>query len=57
MTRWTTFFRIILAIPWLVVAMVYVPLNAMRVGLLTRFFATLGMALAASLTSTGRKPR
>ena len=33
----------------LVVAMVYVPLNAMRVGLLSRFFATLGMALAASL--------
>jgi hypothetical protein len=32
-----------------VVAMVYVPLNAMRVGLLSRFFATLGMALAASL--------
>ena len=33
----------------MVVAMIYVPLNAMRVGLLTRFFATLGMALAASL--------
>lgn len=33
----------------LVVAMVYVPLQAMRVGLLSRFFATLGMALAASL--------
>jgi hypothetical protein len=33
----------------LVVAMIYVPLNAMRVGLLTRFFATLGMALAVSL--------
>jgi hypothetical protein len=33
----------------LVVAMVYVPLNAMRAGLLTRFFATLGMALAVSL--------
>jgi hypothetical protein len=33
----------------LVVAMVYVPLNAMRVGLLTRFFATLGMALSVSL--------
>ena len=33
----------------MVVAMVYVPLNAMRVGLLTRFFATLGMALGASL--------
>ncbi|MDX6584300.1 MAG: hypothetical protein QOI10_3484 [Solirubrobacterales bacterium] len=32
-----------------VVAMVYVPLNAMRVGLLTRFFATLGMALGVSL--------
>jgi hypothetical protein len=33
----------------LVIAMVYVPLNAMRVGLLSRFFATLGMALAVSL--------
>ncbi len=33
----------------LVVAMVYVPLNAMRVGLLSRFFATLGMALSVSL--------
>ena len=29
----------------LIVAMVYIPLQAMRVGLLTRFFATLGMAL------------
>lgn len=29
----------------LIVAMVYTPLQAMRVGLLTRFFATLGMAL------------
>jgi hypothetical protein len=33
----------------MVVAMIYVPLNAMRAGLLTRFFATLGMALAVSL--------
>lgn len=32
----------------LIVVMVYVPLQAMRVGLLTRFFATLGMALGAS---------
>ena len=29
----------------LIVALVYIPLQAMRVGLLTRFFATLGMAL------------
>jgi hypothetical protein len=36
------------AILGLLVAMVYVPLHAMRVGLLTRFFATLGMALGAS---------
>jgi hypothetical protein len=33
------------AILGLIVVMVYVPLHAMRVGLLTRFFATLGMAL------------
>ena len=32
----------------LIVVMVYVPLQALRVGLLTRFFATLGMALGAS---------
>ncbi len=32
----------------LIVAMVYVPLQAMRVGLLSRFFATLGMALGVS---------
>lgn len=32
----------------LVVAMVYVALQAMRTGLLTRFFATLGMALAVA---------
>jgi len=32
----------------LMVAMVYVPLQAMRVGLLTRFYATLGMALGAA---------
>ena len=42
-------YLILPALLGLVVAMVYVPLNAMRVGLLTRFFATLGMALAASL--------
>lgn len=33
------------AILGLIVVMVYIPLQAMRVGLLTRFFATLGMAL------------
>ncbi len=32
----------------LVVALVYVPLQAMRVGLLTRFFGTLGIALGVS---------
>jgi hypothetical protein len=32
----------------LIVAMVYVPLQAMRAGLLTRFFSTLGMALGVS---------
>ncbi|MGH2986119.1 MAG: hypothetical protein ACRDLO_05465 [Solirubrobacterales bacterium] len=32
----------------LIVAMIYVPLQAMRVGLLTRFFATLGMALGVA---------
>jgi hypothetical protein len=42
-------YLILPALLGLVVAMVYVPLNAMRVGLLTRFYATLGMALAASL--------
>lgn len=36
------------AILGLVVAMVYVPLQAMRAGLLTRFFASLGMALGVS---------
>ena len=36
------------AILGLVVAMVYVPLQAYRVGLLTRFFGTLGMALGVS---------
>jgi hypothetical protein len=35
------------AILGLIVVMVYVPLQAMRVGLLSRFFATLGMALGA----------
>jgi len=37
------------AILGMVVAMVYVPLQAMRVGLVTRFFGTLGMALGAAL--------
>ncbi len=37
------------AILGLLVAMIYVPLMAMRNGLLTRFFGTLGMALGASL--------
>jgi hypothetical protein len=32
----------------LIVAMIYVPLQAMRVGLLTRFFASLGMALGVA---------
>lgn len=32
----------------LIVAMIYVPLQAMRVGLMTRFFATLGMALGVA---------
>jgi hypothetical protein len=32
----------------LVVAMIYIPLQAMRTGLLTRFFATLGMALGVA---------
>jgi hypothetical protein len=36
------------AILGLLVAMVYVPLQAMRVGLLTRFFATFGMALGVA---------
>ena len=33
----------------LVIGMVYIPLQAMRTGLLTRFWATLGMALGAAL--------
>jgi hypothetical protein len=33
----------------LIVAMVYVPLQAVRAGLLTRFFGTLGMALGVSV--------
>ncbi len=37
------------AVLGVLVAMVYVPLQALRVGLLTRFFATLGMAFGASL--------
>jgi hypothetical protein len=36
------------AILGLMVAMIYVPLQAMRVGLLTRFFATFGMALGVA---------
>lgn len=42
-------YLILPALLGLVVAMVYVPLQAMRVGLLSRFFATLGMALGVSL--------
>jgi hypothetical protein len=41
------------AVLGLVVAMVYVPLNAMRVGLLSRFFATLGMALGVGMLVLG----
>lgn len=37
------------AILGMLVAMIYVPLQAMRAGLLTRFFGTLGMALGAGL--------
>jgi hypothetical protein len=37
----------------LVVSMVYVPLQAQRVGLLTRFFATLGMALGVGILIIG----
>jgi hypothetical protein len=37
------------AILGMLVALIYVPLQAMRVGLLTRFVATLGMALGAAL--------
>ena len=37
----------------LVVAMVYVSLHAMRVGLLTRFWGTLGMALGVSILFLG----
>lgn len=37
----------------LLIAMVYIPLQAMRVGLLTRFFATFGMALGATLIVLG----
>jgi hypothetical protein len=36
------------AVLGLLVAMIYTPLQAQRVGLLTRFFATLGMALGAA---------
>jgi hypothetical protein len=37
------------AILGMLVAMVYIPLQAMRAGLLTRFFGTLGMALGAGM--------
>jgi hypothetical protein len=37
------------AILGLVVALIYIPLQALRAGLLTRFFGTFGMALGASL--------
>jgi hypothetical protein len=37
------------AILALIVALVYIPLQALRAGLLTRFFGTFGMALGASL--------
>jgi hypothetical protein len=37
------------AILGMLVAMIYVPLHAMRAGLLTRFFGTLGMALGAGM--------
>jgi hypothetical protein len=37
------------AVLGMVVAMIYTPLQAMRAGLLTRFFGTLGMAFGASL--------
>ena len=37
------------AILGMLVAMIYIPLQAMRVGLLTRFFGTLGMALGAGM--------
>jgi hypothetical protein len=37
------------AVLGLVVMMIYVPLQAQRVGLLTRFFGSLGMALGASM--------
>jgi hypothetical protein len=36
------------AVLGILVAMIYVPLQSMRVGLLTRFFATFGMALGAA---------
>ena len=41
------------AILGLIVSMVYVPLQALRVGLLTRFFATLGMALGVGMLLIG----
>jgi hypothetical protein len=40
----------------MIIVMVYVPLQALRTGLLTRFFATLGMALGASLILLPQAP-
>jgi hypothetical protein len=40
----------------MIVVMVYTPLQALRAGLLTRFFATLGMALGASLILLPQAP-
>ena len=40
----------------LIVVMVYVPLQALRAGLLTRFFGTLGMALGVSLILLPQAP-
>ena len=37
----------------LIVAMIYTPLQAVRAGLLTRFFGTLGMALGVSIILLG----
>jgi hypothetical protein len=40
----------------MIIVMVYTPLQALRAGLLTRFFATLGMALGASLILLPQAP-
>jgi hypothetical protein len=40
----------------MIIVTVYVPLQALRAGLLTRFFATLGMALGASLILLPQAP-